>query len=80
MRNPAKVVHVDFKHANNLIGDTKQANGDSIDYRDLHIGPEFMLKELFSYDTKSQAALKYFSRKKKWDQMAKVDSIRGGKK
>lgn len=62
---------------NNLIGDTLDANGQGIDYKDLNIGPEFMLKELFTNQNKSKATKKYFKRKKKWDKMANVSTERG---
>ena len=62
---------------NKLIGTTRDINGEQIDYRNLSIGPEFMLKELFSKKNKSQATAKYFSRKKKWDEMAKITSSKG---
>jgi len=48
---------------NKLIGNTKDINGEHIDYRDLNIGPEYVLKELFSSKNKSKITLKYFSRK-----------------
>lgn len=72
MKNPAKIINVDKKHADKLIGQTRDAQDKTIDYKDLHIGPEFMLKELFSNNNKSQATMKYFVRKKKWDEMAKI--------
>lgn len=62
---------------NNLIGDTKDIHGEQIDYKDLSIGPEFILKELFSKNNKSKSTLKYFSRKKKWDEMAKITTNKG---
>lgn len=47
MRNPAKFVQVDKVHATKLIGNIKGENEETIDYRDLNIGADFMIKELF---------------------------------
>jgi hypothetical protein len=74
MKNPSKILNIDKKHADKLIGQTKDVNNQTIDYKDLHIGPEFMLKELFSNNNKSEATMKYFARKKKWDEMSKIHS------
>lgn len=76
MRNPAKFVHVDQRHAVKLIGNTKGENDTAIDYRDLNIGADFMIKELFGKNKKRKEVAKLFSRKKKWDQMAKINTLK----
>lgn len=54
IRNPSKFIHVDQSHAAKLIGNTKDENNNNIDYRDLYIGADFMIKELFAHNNNSK--------------------------
>lgn len=75
MRNPAKFVQVDYKHAKALIDQTRGENNQTIDYKDLNIGADFMIKELYCETNKQKEIRKLFSRKKKWDRMAKIHTL-----
>lgn len=70
-------MNVDRKHAAELIGSNRDDNDKTIDYKDLYIGADFMLKELIVCDkNKSSEVAKFFTRKKKWDQMAQIDTVK----
>jgi hypothetical protein len=47
-------VHVDQHHAIKLIGATRGDNDETINYKDLNIGADFMIKELFANNNNSK--------------------------